>query len=162
MAIYEYKTHIWNNEINENNELSDKGLLNILSEAAGVHSALVGYGLNDVDKTNYTWMLLYWKIKFYKRPQWNTNIVVKTWARKFDKVSSWRDFEVYNEKNEKIAIATTNWVLIDTKKQSISKIDDKMPEEYGLHPISVFEEEITGKLSQAEDMEKIYEYTKCN
>ena len=48
MAVYEYKTNIRFNEIDENNELSDKGLLTILSEAAGVHSEKVGYGLNTV------------------------------------------------------------------------------------------------------------------
>ena len=34
MGAYEYKTHIRYTDINENNELSDKGILNILSEAA--------------------------------------------------------------------------------------------------------------------------------
>ncbi|MCI9365568.1 MAG: hypothetical protein HFJ54_02925 [Clostridia bacterium] len=34
MAVYEYKTKIRYNDINEWNELSDRGLLNILSEAA--------------------------------------------------------------------------------------------------------------------------------
>ena len=41
MGIFEYKTHIRYTDINENNELSDKGILNILSEAAGVHSEVV-------------------------------------------------------------------------------------------------------------------------
>ena len=41
MSVYEYKTHIRYEDINENNELSDKGILNILSEAAGVHSEVV-------------------------------------------------------------------------------------------------------------------------
>ncbi len=38
MGLFKYKTHIRYQDINENNELSDKGILNILSEAAGVHS----------------------------------------------------------------------------------------------------------------------------
>ncbi len=42
-------------------------------------------------------MLLYWKIKIYSRPKWNTKLIVKTWPRKIEKVSSWRDFEVYDE-----------------------------------------------------------------
>jgi len=41
MGVFEYKTHIRYTDINENNELSDKGILNILSEAAGVHSEKV-------------------------------------------------------------------------------------------------------------------------
>ena len=35
MAVYEYKTRIRYNDVNEDNRLSNKGLLNILSEAAG-------------------------------------------------------------------------------------------------------------------------------
>ena len=38
MAIYEYKTRIRYTDINEQNMLSDKGLLTILSQAAGKHS----------------------------------------------------------------------------------------------------------------------------
>lgn len=38
MGAFEYKTNIRCQDINENNELSDKGILNILSEAAGAHS----------------------------------------------------------------------------------------------------------------------------
>lgn len=34
MGQFEYKTNIRYQDINENNELSDKGILNILSEAA--------------------------------------------------------------------------------------------------------------------------------
>lgn len=38
MAIYEYKTNIRCTEIGEGNELSERGLLTILSEAASKHS----------------------------------------------------------------------------------------------------------------------------
>lgn len=41
MGVFEYKTNIRYQDINEKNELSDKGILNILSEAAGAHSEKV-------------------------------------------------------------------------------------------------------------------------
>lgn len=104
-------------------------------------------------------MLLYWKVKTFRRPRWNTELTVKTWARKFERVSSWRDFEVYDEEGNLIIIATTEWVLIDAKKQGIAKITDKMKEEYGLIPKAVFEEEISKKIQLEENMEKICEYT---
>lgn len=159
MAVYEYKTNIRFNEINENNELSDKGLLTILSEAAGVHSEEVGYGLNTVEETNCTWMLLYWKVKIFKRERWNTEITVKTWPREFSKISSWRDFEVYGKEGEKIAIASTEWVLIDAKKGRIGKITDEMADDYGIVESKAFNENLTGKLQELENMEKVYEYT---
>ena len=104
-------------------------------------------------------MLLYWKIRTLKRPKWNTEITVKTWARSFEKVSSWRDFEMYDNEGELIAIGTTNWVLIDVKSQRIAKITEKMAKEYDRLDKCVFEEEITGKLQPEDNMEMIYEYT---
>lgn len=104
-------------------------------------------------------MLLYWKIKVYKRPRWNTEVTVKTWAREFLKVSSWRDFEAYDNEGNLIVIGTTEWVLIDVKTASIAKIPDKLREDYKLVNKKVFAEEISGKLKPEEDMEKIYEYT---
>lgn len=41
MGVFEYKTNIRYQDINEKNELSDKGILNILTEAAGAHSGKV-------------------------------------------------------------------------------------------------------------------------
>lgn len=105
-------------------------------------------------------MLLYWKIKTVKRPHWNEELTVKTWARKFEKVSSWRDFEVYDENGELIVIGTTEWVLIDAKKQRIAKITEDMVNEYGgMVSKSVFKEDIDGKLKPEEGIEKVYEYT---
>ena len=88
MAVYEYKTRIRYNDVNEDNRLSNKGLLNILSEAAGAHSDEVGYSSNTMESTNCAWMLLYWKLKIYERPNWNAKLIIKTWPRAFSKVSS--------------------------------------------------------------------------
>jgi len=38
MGVYTYKTNIRYQDIDAGNKLSDKGILSILSEAAGVHS----------------------------------------------------------------------------------------------------------------------------
>lgn len=158
MAVYEYKTKIRYNDINEKNEMSDKGLITILSEAAGTHSELVGYGLNTIKETNCAWMLLSWKLKIYERPCWNTEITVKTWAREFSRVSSWRDFEVFDKNGTKIAKATTEWVLIDAEKMTLKRITKEIENEYEAYPKKVFEEDFTGKIKEAENMDVIYEY----
>ena len=75
------------------------------------------------------------------------------------KVSSWRDFEAYDENGELVAKATTEWVLIDIKNNSIAKIPEKFIVEYGLVPKAVFDEKVTGKLKTEENMKNIYEYT---
>lgn len=104
-------------------------------------------------------MLLYWRIKAFKRPGWNKELTIKTWPRKFEKVSSWRDFEVYDDEGNLAIIATTEWVLIDVERQRVAKITEEMVDQYGLVKKSAFEEESKGKLKPNEEMEKIYEYT---
>lgn len=157
MGVFTYKTHIRYQDIDADNKLSNKGILNILSEAAGLHSEKVGYSVNEIEKTGYSWMILNWNIKAMKRPRWDTEVVVKTWPRKFEKVSSWRDFEMYDNNGELIVIGSSEWVLIDVKKQRISRITDEMCKEYGIVPKSVFEEECD-KLKEGENMQKVYEY----
>ena len=49
-------------------------------------------------------------------------------------------------------------LLIDVKKQRPAKITDEMAQKYKLFEKSVFEEEPKGKLSEQENMQKIYEY----
>jgi len=49
-------------------------------------------------------MLLNWKIEVFRRPNWDAEVTVKTWPRKFEKVSSWRDFEVYDKDGNLIVI----------------------------------------------------------
>lgn len=121
---------------------------------------MYGYGINDTEKSHTSWMVLYWKIKMYKRPHWDTELVIKTWPRKFSKVSSWRDFEIYTAKDgEKIGIAASEWVLIDTRKFGIGRITNKLVEDYGMIDKQVFEEEITAKLKEPDTLEKVYEYT---
>lgn len=104
-------------------------------------------------------MILYWKIRTFKRPRWNTKLLVKTWPRAFEKVSSWRDFEVYDEEGNLIVIGTTEWALIDAKELRLAKITEKMANEYGIVKRAVFEEEISGKLKPDENAKKIIEYT---
>lgn len=159
MSVFEYKTNIRYQDINEDNKLSDKGILNILSEAAGAHSQKIGYSVNEIEKTGYTWMLLYWKIRAFKRPCWNTKLTIKTWPRSFEKVSSWRDFEVYDEEGDLIVIGTTQWALIDAKAGRLAKITEEMANEYGMVDKKVFEEEIIGKLKPDEDEKRKEEYT---
>ena len=118
-----------------------------------------GYSLNEVENTGYAWMLLYWKVNVIRRPRWNEEISVKTWARKFEKVSSWRDFEVYDETENLILTATSNWVLIDAKLQRPARITEEIASKYVEVEKSVFEGELLGKLKSFENEEKIYEYT---
>ena len=159
MAIYEYKTTLQFADINENNELTQKGLLRILGEAASIHSECVGYGPNTMSQTHLSWMVLNWKLQIFKTPSWNSEILVKTWPRTFNKIFSCRDFKVYDKNNNLVAIATSKWVLINTEKHTICRIAPEMADAYGIVDKSVFNTEINDKENEPEDSTYVYDYT---
>ena len=112
-------------EIGKNNSLTNLGILAFLEDIAGLHSDSVGYGVKDIETKKRAWILMEWKVKVLKRLEFAKKIKVKTWARTIQKERffTYRDFEIRDENNEIVAIATTKWVFIDTEKGKISKID---------------------------------------
>ena len=160
MAIFEHKFEIGFRDVGKSNKITNKGLLGYLEDTAGMHSNLVGYGLNDIEKTGLTWILLNWKVKIIKRPLYGESILVKTWARNTIKFYTFRDFEVYNDRNELIAIASSKWVLLDAKTMTLTKISNELIGKYNPENKAVFsnEKEI-GKLTFPTQYESMLPYT---
>ena len=71
---------------------------------------------------------------------------------------SYRDFEVYDDTNTLIAIATSKWVLFDVNKKSITKITGDVKEKYACIDKFAFNEKISEKLKEPEDSEFIMDY----
>ena len=130
-------------DIDFQNNLKIKSMFSFLEDIGGIHSNIAGYGLLDIPEKHKSWVLLNWKLKFIRRPHYSETLKIKTWSRKIDKIYAFRDFEVYDEKGEKIAIATSKWVLVDTQKLTICKIDEEMLKSYTTENVQVFEEEIS-------------------
>lgn len=141
MAKFEHKFEIGFRDVGKGNILTNKGLLGFLDDIAGMHSNLVGYGANDIDRTGITWVLLNWKVRIFKRPCYGESVLVKTWARDTIKFYTFRDFEVYNESGDLVAIATTKWVLLDAKTMRLTKISEEMINKYEPELTRVFEGE---------------------
>ena len=160
MNIFEHKSRIQFCDVDEFNHLSKRGLLRILGEVAGLHSDLAGYGLNQTSSTHLTWMLLDWKVKTFLTPCWNTTLTIKTWPRNFTRISSQRDFEVYGDNNELVAIASSRWVLINSITGSISKITPEMISAYGNgFEKSVFDSSVNDKEHEPTNANFVYNYT---
>lgn len=130
-----------------NNKVTNTALLSYLEDAGGIHSNLVGYGLNDIPIVKRSWVLLDWKIKIHKRPGYGDKITIKTWSRGIDKLYAYRDFEILDENKHIIGIATSKWVLLDIEKEKITRIEPEVGEAYTIENVSVFENSDLEKLN---------------
>lgn len=141
MAFIEHKFEIGFRDIGQSNTLNNIGLLVFLENIAGIHSSQVGFGVNDIEKTGFTWVLLNWKVKVFKRPIYGDTVLVRTWTRDTTRFYTYRDFEVLDNNGQKIAIATTKWVLMNAKAMSLASITDNMISLYSSETKKVFENE---------------------
>ena len=113
----EHEFYVGFRDVDYNNHLKIKSALSYLEDVAGMHSNIAGYGLLDIDKNKKTWVLTNWKLEFWRRPKYSEHLKVKTWSNGTEKIYALRDFYIYDEKGEKIARATSKWVLIDIEKR---------------------------------------------
>lgn len=157
--IYCHNLTVNFSDVGEKNELTNKGMLRLLQEIAGIHSGLLGYGVNDIPKTCLAWIILNWKLKMFSRPKTNTMLNIKTWTRSENPLFSYRDFEVVDENNNLVALASSKWILFDTNRKTISKITKDIKEKYVCIEKFAFEEKINEKLLEPSDSKFIMNYT---
>lgn len=158
MAIFEKKYIIDYIDVDENNELTSRNFIKFMQEVAGEHSSNVGYGLYNLIDLNTAWIILNWNLKIYKRPRCKDIIVVKTWAREFNKIYAYRDFEILDENNNILAIASSVWVLKNHSTHSIVRISPEIVNAYGCVEKSVFNEELNNKIDIPNNVDSCFEY----
>lgn len=156
MSIFEKKCYVKVKDIGSNNQLTNSGFLDLLENVACMHSEIAGFGINQMDNTHLSWILLQWKVQIRKRVSYNTLVTIKTWAKKANKCLTYRDFEMYDENDELIGIASTKWSLVDTQTGKIAKIT---PEIIGCYSPeddkNVFEEVDIPRLREPEGIETL-------
>ena len=158
MSVYTMQTSVQFNDVNLENQLTMKGALRLMQEASNCHSDQVGYGLNQIPQTGYSWVLHQQRCHMYQRPGWGTKLTIRTWSRGAEGLICLRDFEMLDEQGQRVAIATTAWLLINAKAQKMIKVPAGMMEEYGTVEESVFDEPMK-RLKMLTDAPRTWEYT---
>lgn len=146
----EHEVFIGLRDVALDNKVTNTALLSYLEDAGGVHSNLAGYGLKDIPKVKRSWVLLNWQIQIFQRPTYGEKITIKTWSRGIEKLYAYRDFEILNEAKEKIGIATSKWVLLDTENLKITKPGKEVVKAYTVENKCVFEKPDLGKMTEPE------------
>lgn len=138
--IYSETFKIGLKDIGKNNKIKNRAILEFLEDIGGYHSDTAGYGVNQIEETQLSWILLDWKLEVKNRPKYGDKLEIHTWARGINKLFTYRDYEIYNQKGEKCAIATSKWVLMNISKGKLERITDNIMEEYHPEEQQVFTE----------------------
>ena len=128
--IYKENFKIGLKDVWKDSQISNVAILEDLENIAAYHSDSVGYGVNTTDETNFTWLLLDWKVKVIKRPIYGQTLNISTWSRKIVKCYAYRDFEIYDDKGNLCVIASSKWLLINSKERKIAKVEPELAQKY--------------------------------
>ncbi len=129
-------------DIGKNNKLKNKAILECLEDIGGYHSDIAGYGVNQIEKTQLSWIILEWKLQVKKRPTYGDKLEIHTWARGINKFFTFRDYKIYNKNGELCVIATSKWVLINIANGKLERITDEVMTKYQPEEKQVFSEEL--------------------
>lgn len=159
MSIFENKTRVDISKVNSNALITNKGMLSLLENVACMHSDIAGYGIMDIPKTHLSWVQLNWKVKIFRRLQYDETVTIKTWARHTTKVSTLRDFEVIDEDGKTVCVATTKWTLTNIDTQSITKITDDIINKYNPEEKTILPDFEFKRLEVPQEFSNEYVYT---
>lgn len=138
--VFERKVKTGIEDVGKNCNITNRAILRILEKVCGYQSDEAGYGILDIEQKGVSWILIDWKLKIIKRPKYGEELLVKTWGRNYKKISTYRDYEIYNQNNELLVIATSKWVLMDIKSKKIIRITPEIVGKYKMLEKSVFGE----------------------
>ena len=118
----------------------------------------LGYGIREIPETHLSWVQLNWHVKILRRLKYDEEVVIKTWARESNKVTTLRDFEVLDKDNKQVCIATTKWTLTNIDTKTIAKITDDIICKYNPEKNTMFPDFQFKKLKEPEDFSHEYIY----
>ena len=111
--MYEEKVKVRYSEMDFGLALKPSVVLNFFQDMASENAENLGFGYSYISKKNLAWFLLKYRIEFLKYPVGLYNLTLKTQPRGYNKIFSFRDFEIWND-SECLARAASSWSLVDT------------------------------------------------
>lgn len=110
-------------EVDRRRRLTLRALCAYLQEAAGLHAARLGVGMERLGESGLAWVLHRLKLELLDGPRMGDVLQVATWPSRFDRVLADREFEVFAGAL-RVAAASTRWAVADVRLRRPVRIPD--------------------------------------
>lgn len=118
--------------------LKPASFMNFAQEAAGRHAVYLGFGYDDLIKSNTAWILSRVHVEFIDTPKWRENITLTTWHKGLNRLFFLRDFILTDGQGRERVKATTSWLVLNLQTRRLVR-DPKLIEEGTVCPDNVIE-----------------------
>lgn len=93
--------------------------MNMAQEAAGRHAVHLGFGYDDLIKTNTAWILSRVHVEFVDTPKWREEITLSTWHKGLNRLFFLRDFLITDNEGGERVKATTSWLVLNLETRRL-------------------------------------------
>lgn len=128
------KSYVRTYDVDHNKQMKVPALLNLMHEAAMQNVLQMKVSFWDLEPHNITWVLMRMRLTVHQNPSLGNPIEVLTYPAGFKKLYTYRDYIFFDKNENRVAQASSTWVLMNTQSRRISRIPPfiselEMPEE---------------------------------
>lgn len=98
-------------------------LFSYMLDSAWKHVKNTGFSYSTLLADGKLWAASKFLIVFNTFPKWNDEVIIDTWGKAVDRFYAMREFVIYSKKKEKLASATSSWLIIDRNRNRPQKMD---------------------------------------
>ena len=106
--------------------LKPASFMNLAQEAAGQHAVHLGFGYDDLIKTNTAWILSRMHIQFVDTPKWRDEVTLTTWHKGLNRLFYLRDFILTDAEGNPKVKATTSWLVLNLETRRLVRDPELM------------------------------------
>jgi medium-chain acyl-[acyl-carrier-protein] hydrolase len=117
----EYLVHVY--ETGPDGYLSIPSFFNYLQDIASDHAIKLGFGREDLLRSNRFWVLSRIYAEIAVMPVWEDRVIITTWPNGTDKLFALRNFDIRSADGRHVASATSSWLILDRTTKKIQRPD---------------------------------------
>jgi len=106
-----------------NGRLKPHVLFAYLTNAAWKHASLTAHGYDGLSALNQMWVLVKFQLSIKRLPRWGEQITIETWGKGTERLYALRDYSISLVDGEKLASATSGWLILDKDRRRPVKVD---------------------------------------
>jgi medium-chain acyl-[acyl-carrier-protein] hydrolase len=126
VSIWKDQRTIESHEIDVNGKLRAHILFAFLLNSAWNHAKQHLFDYQTLSARNLMWVLSKLQLAVVRLPKWGDRIVIETWGKRIERFYALRDFVVSTDDGERLASATSAWMILNKSSYRPQKIEELM------------------------------------
>jgi len=102
-------------QCNADGNIHIHSLMQQLQEIASKHAEDLGVGRKWMNKNEFFWVLVNFRMEIKRHPRYEETVLLKTWPSGWDLLKAFRDFKGEDLEGKELFSATSDWMVIDKK-----------------------------------------------